>query len=415
MLRSNAPFCDIDGAVAGAPGTCIAVDCEPLSFHSCRAEATALECNSAGDSYVESHCDFGCDMQLGCKLETCDPGSLDCLPTLIPHFVPNACDSLSLLPDLVVDATIDIDTSNASTCTGGILQQANGLEVCVVHAPSIHIVADAILKVRGTRALALLADLDVLVDGVLDASADTSVAGPGGAHFMSGANTGGAGFATAGGSGSSGEAVVGAARIDPATTDEMVAGSFATNVNTRDYSSNGRGGGGVLIVGCRGTVSVQGRIDAGGGGGKGGTHTGTGHYGGAGGSGGYVVLQGMTVSVSGAIFANGGGGGAGAAPYLAPVPPPAQSGQDGALSSTLTHTEGVGEGGDGSGGVGGQGLALPPSQGLGADASCSACRGGGGGGSAGMIQIFTPTNALPVTANATVSPAFQPHRSVQTK
>lgn len=32
-----------------------------------------------------------------------------------------------------------------------------------------------------------------------------------------------------------------------------------------------------------------------------------------------------------------------------------------------------------------------------------------------MIQVFTPKNVLPVTTGATVSPPFQPHRTVETK
>jgi hypothetical protein len=44
------PFCDVDGSVGGEAGACIAVECQPSEFHSCRG-SQALICNATGNSY----------------------------------------------------------------------------------------------------------------------------------------------------------------------------------------------------------------------------------------------------------------------------------------------------------------------------------------------------------------------------
>ena len=62
------PYCDVDGSIAGVPGTCIAVTCTSGMFATCAADGTALTCNNSGTGYDEVQCAHGCDDTLGCKL-----------------------------------------------------------------------------------------------------------------------------------------------------------------------------------------------------------------------------------------------------------------------------------------------------------------------------------------------------------
>ena len=62
------PFCDVDGAIGGTAGTCIAVTCEPGTVDACRADS-ALVCSSQGGNYDVVPCPRGCDAALegGCR------------------------------------------------------------------------------------------------------------------------------------------------------------------------------------------------------------------------------------------------------------------------------------------------------------------------------------------------------------
>jgi len=72
----TAPFCDLDGLVAGVPGACIAVACTPGEFAACDADR-AIQCNAAGDNYETVVCERGCDpLSDGCRL--CDPNETAC-------------------------------------------------------------------------------------------------------------------------------------------------------------------------------------------------------------------------------------------------------------------------------------------------------------------------------------------------
>src|SRR5437868_1470604 len=55
------PYCDIDGAIGGEPGTCIAVTCTPGAVGACEGSNAALICNSTGDGYDQQPCAIGCD------------------------------------------------------------------------------------------------------------------------------------------------------------------------------------------------------------------------------------------------------------------------------------------------------------------------------------------------------------------
>lgn len=61
------PYCDIDGAIGGMPGTCIAVMCTPGELAICKGDA-AVTCASSGSNYDTVQCPFGCDPAAGgCK------------------------------------------------------------------------------------------------------------------------------------------------------------------------------------------------------------------------------------------------------------------------------------------------------------------------------------------------------------
>lgn len=86
---SRKPFCDVDGTIAGADLTCIAVSCAPMEFAACRGDQ-AIVCNSAGTNYDVLDCPFGCgaaaggcgecsdDRQCGDPRPVCDPDTSLC-------------------------------------------------------------------------------------------------------------------------------------------------------------------------------------------------------------------------------------------------------------------------------------------------------------------------------------------------
>ena len=81
------PFCDVDGALGGEANTCIAVDCTPEAFVSCRGDV-AITCNATGSDYDLVQCERGCGAT-GCSSCTassqcsnpnpiCDTGAHTC-------------------------------------------------------------------------------------------------------------------------------------------------------------------------------------------------------------------------------------------------------------------------------------------------------------------------------------------------
>jgi hypothetical protein len=442
------PFCDVNGVVEGEPNTCLAVSCTPGEFAACDGD-TELACNTAGDNYTANACPFGCSAtsngcnqcsanQVACvgndvhrcdasgmeTVETCSQGCIDA-PTphcayLEPRYLPNVCDTHA--PNgLTIDQSGTLDVDLDATCNGGVVTQAGGAPICVIHYSTIDIGASATLKVvssvnqalTGTgRAVALVADGDVVVDGMLDVSADGIVSGPGGGLAYSGgtisapSGAGGAGFKTAGGAGGSatadgGAANGGVATMDPATLTALIGGPKA---------SGGGGGGAATLISCSGRVSVTGIIDAGGGGGMGGYNLFSTTPGGGGGAGGYVVLQGMDVSVTGEMYANGGGGGAG--DNGAGMGTSVQNGGDGTRSESTGAHGGSALSGAGSGGTGGVAGIATRNPGNGLRATTTGNGAGGGGGSVGWFQSYTPNGVTPTLTPSHASPRFQPNANV---
>jgi hypothetical protein len=365
-------------------------------------------CNNAGTNYDLVDCPYGCD-DGGCK--PCNTS--ECEKHIIPRYVPSACDELWPGDPVTISAPATIDTTSDQNCTS-VVSQPTGVEICVIRFSTLTIASNQTLSITGSRAVALVADHDLKVDGILDVSANAGTSGPGGGLVTSGAcvemtGGGGAGYRTMGGAGagSAGAGTGGLPSLSPASLSEIRGGAKAAP-NT---CNPGGAGGAVTLISCRGAVSVGGTIDAGGGGGGGGgrivpvpMHQ---VMAGGGGSGGTVVLQGMTVMATGQFYANGGGGGG----FEIPCNPGCNYGGPGSDGVRSTGTTGGGTG-TGIGGRGGSGTTAPTNgQPNGGD---PANAGGGGGGSTGFFLSYTPAGVQPVISPFAASPAFLPNGTIAT-
>lgn len=155
----------------------------------------------------------------------------------------------------------------------------------------------------------------------------------------------------------------------------------------------GHGGGAILITSAVSiTISTGGGINAGGGGGVAGNGNGGG--GGGGGSGGMIVLESGSVTINGKLAANGGGGGEGADGNQG------NNGTTGLLSTSRASggSGNAGEGGDGAGG----------GAGTNADGqNATQLKKGGGGGGGGAVGFIAIGPATPTMSGATISPAYR--------
>ena len=448
------PFCDVDGSVGGEPGTCVAITCQAGANGGCQGSA-ALVCNANGTSFDPVACANGCDPNAGCK--ACTPGEVQCAGTklqtcgsdavftdtetcelscttaptphcayLSPKYVPDACDVPASGTTLTVSTSATIDSGLDNNCTGGVVAQTDGPEICVLHYERISVGSGATLTLVGTRAVALVADGDLTITGTVEVGATGGTSGPGGgtyesggfptSQFNTGSGGGGAGFRTPGGAGGNGTgdgATLngGSASDAPGETSPLRGGPRAA------FSVAGGGGGALTVVSCRSRVSVLGTIDSRGGGGAGGrvrsTPAADNPVAGAGaGAGGYVVVQGVSISVTGQTFANGGGGGAG---NNAAFTPGNVNGVDGTASDTVCARGGIAPAGAGDGGAGGCGTGSLAQPGDGLHPPVASGTAGGGGGSMGFFQSYTPAGVTPTLLPAHASPGFQPNLTVETR
>lgn len=395
------PYCDLDGTLGGeGPNTCIHVSCTPNEFAACRGDK-ALTCNATGDNYDLLTCENGCSAdENGCKpAPPCD--TLECQKHIVPRYVPSECNDLATKADYTISADTTIDTANELMCTN-FVTQANGPEICVIHAGTIKIEAGATLTAVGSRALALVADTSLVIDGVLDANGRSGNAAGGGTRLSGDTNNtkagGGAGYRTKGGGGGAagGDGAAndgGPACPNPSTITDLFGGP-----RTDAYNN---GGGAITLISCRADVSIAGIIDLGGGGGHGTRDfapQGGGHqYATGGGAGGTLVLQGTSLNVTGQLFANGGGGGGANATM--------QSGRIGENGAAGGRSLVPASGGDSAttrhGGVGG--TDTPP----GAGGSNGTDEAGAGGGAAGFILRYTPAGAQATFNPAMISPSAE--------
>lgn len=401
------PYCDVDGLIGGTPGTCIAVSCPPGQVEKCAA-GQAVTCNGTGNGYDRVAC------------------SLDCLSSPTPHcatiepkYLPDICDSLATT-DLELTGNGMFDPNLDANCTGGVVEQTGAPSICIAHYRKIVFAAGSTLTILGKsptggRSMVFVADEDLSIDGVVDASARQSDPGPGGGVYISGGKTdinqagGGAGGKTVGGPGGTatldgGGTNGGTASNDPALLMAFIGGASAyqiTQSGPNPLFCGGGGGGAVMFIACRGSVSVTGTVNVGGGGGHGGFSIGNAAVNACGGgAGGYVVVQGAALSLSGRLFANGGAGGNGRASSGAD----GGNGPGGSMSDSMPARPGSGISGEGRGGAGGVGTTLP-TEGL--HPTMSGATAGGGGGSVGFLQLYVPRSATPVVSPAAISPPLQ--------
>ncbi|MDB4962133.1 MAG: hypothetical protein JWP01_2132 [Myxococcales bacterium] len=434
------PFCDTDGSVAGTPHTCIEGACTPLDFVSCSGNQ-AVSCNADGSNYEVESCASGCsEANRGCNSCThgesrCVAGgvsqcgsdgllgapqacALGCVDAPSPHcayieprYLPDICDVQATQAALTISNSGTLDTSLDVNCNGGIIPQTGAPDICVVHYGSITVESGKTLTVigrtemmyEGGRAVALVADDALSIDGALSLSAVGSQSGPGGGPLQSGpASTtnaqGGCGGSTVGGPGGSatadgGAMNGGAATMNPALLTALVGGA----------NKAGGGGGAGTLISCHGKVSVSGIITSAGGGGW------FFVLAGGGGAGGNVVLQGAQVSVTGEVYANGGGGAAGAA---AGQTAGIMSGADGTSSDLSPALGGTSQGGGGRGGDGGTKSGMPRA---GSAPTAAGGKPGGGGGSMGFFQTYTPMGVVPILTPSHSSPDFGPNETIRTR
>jgi uncharacterized protein YjbI with pentapeptide repeats len=221
----------------------------------------------------------------------------------------------------------------------GITLQSN-VEVIVTNAGS------------GAFGIALLSQSDVIIDGVVDASASAgsaSVCGPGlggtggGGEFVENSGGGGGGgFGGNGGNGGGGSGVPGGnggAAFNPDITAQLADGSCGgPSGEGLDFSPavSGGDGGGAIEIAAVGLLTVSGSVLANGAnGGDGYAGCGGAVGAGGGGSGGAILVRGNSVTVnSGAVlWATGGNGGAGAGgpPDCSPSAPGGGGGSGGRI------------------------------------------------------------------------------------
>lgn len=330
----------------------------------------------------------------------------------------------------VLDTTSGILTSNGATVTlpSAVTTQVVG-SMMVLALGSLSLETGATLTVRGSRALAILADGDVTVKvgamillgaGCPGAAFDPTCGGPGGgigarlnaqpATGCGGAKNGylnqitgtsevgggGGGYGRAGadsvstvvGDGGHGVAC-GAANLEPLIGGSGGgAGGIEPGADVRS-GGRGGGGGGAIQITAAGTLLVSGVIDAAGAGGENGYPNGvdgSNGGGGGGGSGGGILLEAGTLTVPGTVTANGGGAGGNHTTIMA------GHGETGRRDRTCA-TGGAATGNASPGGRGDCDMQGPGSGGNIGD------RGGGGGG-VGRIRFNGRTNQL---GGATIS------------
>jgi hypothetical protein len=398
------------GSAADAGDVDAAWACQP-NTNTC-SDGILVTCGSTGQIEDERSCNLGCHAQ--------EPRCNDLQPSnnLAAHL-----DLAASASDVVLSNGTVIDTTNGTvsgvSVSGAFDDAGRPVGIFVIRARSFQ-AGD--VTVVGTRALAVVSDGDVLIEGVLSVSADVKVSGPGalpgancngGQGGISGARAsggGGGGFGTTGGNGGSGGVpggeggqVAGSATLVPLRGGcEGGVGGVGTNVDDNPISPGpGGGGGGVQIV-SRTLIQIEsnGFIAANGGPGKG--RTGTAgcvqgepcYPGNGGGSGGGILLEAPDVVIApgGGLVANGGGGHC----FLNRIAEPGQLSATPALGVDCSDHSRFGNGGNGAaGGIN----ATSGVGGIGTDA-----QGGGGGGGAGRIRVNVPLGTSFGGAGSVISP-----------
>ncbi|HWO19057.1 MAG TPA: hypothetical protein VNO30_09775 [Kofleriaceae bacterium] len=343
-----------------------------------------------------------------------DPPAFDCTAWPAPrHFMP--CDLPMPAGALVLDAgpyTYDTTSGTLSGPTSGPTSAVIASKVIggnrVISVERLAIGAGATLRVVGSQPLVVASWGAIDVSGTLDASSagspgaganpsacDGHAAAIGGSSDVGGSGGGGGGFQGAGGRGGQGDGGTPGNGGGAVAAPLLLGGCPGARGGDGDAQNGGAGGagGGAVQLTARQSITITGKVHAGGAGGSG--ATGSDGAGGGGGSGGMIGLESPQVAVrAGAILAaNGGGGGQGANAQ------PGGAGQPGALGATAAAGGTGGDsarGGDGSAGTTLAGGSGPSTASVGGDGA------GGGGGGAGFIAIESASRQL--DAGAVISP-----------
>lgn len=305
----------------------------------------------------------------------------------------------------ISSATAQYDTSAGTVNEGNsprsfLLTQdpSANLELRVVSVDSFEIAPGASLRVVGEHPLLILSWSMISVDGMLDVSSKAAYPSPGAGGSRESCDNGddGMGTSEAGGGGGGGLGQSGREGGDGNTgmtvnpggglggsigrpKGAVVGGCRGGNGGGASGSGGqGGAGGGAIQLTARTSITLAGRILAGGRGGAGASGNGGG---GGGGSGGYIGLDApLVMTAAGSILAaNGGAGGAGCqtGPGAA-----GQDGQDMNVAAIGGQASSCTNGADGGGG--GRRGAVPLA------GANSAFSGGGGGGGAGYILVWAP-------------------------
>lgn len=383
-------------------------------------------------------------------VERTQPCALGCgSETRCEELVPSNLDKWTWQPNLegvTVDESITVDTDACGPffpgAPKGFAEKQKPLgdfaappELCVYALGSLVVEDDAVVEVRGSRALVIVASGTIDIRGVLDASARPMGAGPGGgAGGASGGGRpgagggpfggelgeerdrsnasgggGGGGLCGAGGDGSDAGNAAGGDGGGTVGNDwaltPLVGGSGGGMGAPRPGAGGfgGHGGGAVQLTSAE-AVLISGAVLAAGSGGLGGENPIPGDWGagGGGGSGGALLLEAPVVSLDGKVILAGGGGG-GAAFYL-------EAGEDG--DGGATAQDGRASGGAGAYDEGGGGGGSAPEDEDGDDGEeardDSQANGGGGGGGAGCVLVRAKSwSAEGATLHPTGAPGFR--------
>ena len=289
---------------------------------------------------------------------------------------------------LTIDVAESIDTVTSPRCAA---LRAGSSNVCVIAADALTISAP--VTVTGMRPLVLLSLRAMTINVTLDVASHRGFPnGPGGdgSPCNAGSNPTGSGggqagtFGSIGGDGGNSHGATDRGTRGATTTPATLRGGCIGADGAGSPTSQGHGGGAVLLIAE--TITVSGSINASGSPGAGAP---MGRHGGGGaGAGGMIVFDALTITVSGPVYANGGGGGGGSSTGMAGSSGSEPPALGGALGGT----------GGGTGGAGGAGSLGAFVGSGGATGTTNNDGGGGGGGGAGVILQFRHVGPLTMTS-----------------
>jgi len=417
---SNTPIDTVDALVI-PPGPC-----QMAPARTCSDAETLRECKVAGDDPVDTTCPLGCS----------NAGTAHCQTIVPAGGGASGADMLvdaQLMPTTLDGSRTIIDGDTGAISMGTFTRPAgtgpmNGVDFHITNGIAVFrfgsLTIDGPVTVRGTHAIALVADGNVTVNALIDArggcTANNDPApGPGG--FAGGAGkaigmgpgggapgTGGPGDCSGGAGGGHGDTggqggksggtagnanTAGGVGYDDVAIVLLQGGSGGGGGGGGAKATTGGGGGGGLQLVSNNTLRIgdTGVINAGG---CGGTSDGDGGSGG--GAGGTILLEGAAVEVRGLLAVNGGAGGSSDAGANRSEP---------GDSSPGAATAGNGGSNGAKGGNGGAAAATVG--GAGGDATQ---KGAGGGGAVGFIRL---NGRAVTTSQGTLSPSLGSPSSTQ--